>query len=58
MGLGPILERHNAFQWDLATAADADTAAAARCGYSLSRGGQKHKIITKRLLLAETFFLT
>ena len=24
-GLGSILERHNAFQWDLATAADAAT---------------------------------
>ena len=23
MGLGPILERHNAFQWDLAAAVDA-----------------------------------
>ena len=38
MGLGPILERRNVFQWDLAAAADADAPLDARCGYTLRIG--------------------
>ena len=39
MDLGPILERHNAFQWELGAAVDADAAAAARCKLNELDGG-------------------
>ena len=47
MGLGPILERHNAFQWDLA----ADAAAAADacrlvCAYPYTIAPQQFMLIT------------
>ena len=35
MGLGPILERHNVFQWDLATWRTLDAPLDAWCGYAL-----------------------
>ena len=47
MGLEPILERHNAFQWDQFDAPDAADAGA-RCVHSLNPDGCRKRFFLKR----------